>query len=277
MRKTFRYYIDDSGSPNPDHEFEPQNHALNWFALGGIVIDEANTNLAEDRIMEFRRAWPQLGGSPLHSYKIRNKQESFRWLADAGDDAKRFMADLSSLMMELPYYALACVVHRPGYNERYRGMYGDGRWSMCKTAFNIGVDRAAKYARMNGARLRVYVEHSNKDVNAKIKGYYEGLMREGLPFNQGSSAKYGPLTAEEFKSTLVEFQTKPKDTKLMQIADLALWPVCQGGYNPGHRAYREMQENGKLLDSLCGEGGPLYGVKYSCFEAADPEKQKPPA
>lgn len=276
MRKTYRYYIDDSGSPNPDHKPGASEY-LDWFALGGIVFDEANKNMAEDRILQFRSAWPQLAEFPLHSYEIRNKTGNFRWLADDDEVSNCFMSDVTKLMTELPYYALACVVHRPGYNERYRETYGNKRWSMCKTAFTIGVERAAKFAKQNAARLRVFVEHSNKDVHSKMKGYYEGLKQEGLPFNQGSSAKYTPLTAPDFEQTLLEFQIKPKITKLMQIADLALWPVCQGGYDPSHRAYRDMKENGKLLDSQCGESSEIHGVKYSCFEKRNPEKQKPPA
>ena len=146
---------------------------------------------------------------------------------------------------------------------------------MCKTAFNIGVERAAKYARHNGARLRVYVEKSNREVDARMDGYYKSLMRDGLPFDEAGSARYQPLTADQFKSTLVEFQVKPKITKLMQIADLALWPVCQGGYNRAHRAYRDLYENGKILDSLCTKDSPIFGVKYSCFELQAPKNESP--
>lgn len=276
MRKCFRFYVDDSGSPNPNHESKPQNHSLDWFALGGILIDEDHLSDAEARYQTFRDRWPELGGAPLHSYEIRNRSGAFRWLDDSKSTWQRFMDDTTSLMLDLNYYGLACVVDRPGYNVRYKGVYGDRRWLMCKTAFTISVERAAKYARHHNARLRVHVERSNKDVERKLRGYYDELRTNGLPFDKESSAKYTPLSADQLKETLFEFQLKPKATRLMQIADLALWPMCQGGYDPGHRSYQVLKKSGKLLDAVCNTTDDLHGIKYSCFESSGLEKQKPP-
>ena len=52
---------------------------------------------------------------------------------------------------------LACVVDRPGYDARYREKYGRRQWHLCQTAFSIVVERAAKYARDSGRKLRVNV------------------------------------------------------------------------------------------------------------------------
>lgn len=276
MRKCFRFYVDDSGSPNPDHITKPQNHSLDWFALGGILIDEALQEQAEAEISAFRKRWPQIGEAPLHSYDIRNRSGAFHWMEEDAEARARFIKDLTDLMVELPYYALAGVVHRPGYNERYQGKYGKSRWMMCRTAFTIGVERAAKFARYNGARLRVYVERSDKRRETVLRGYYQDMASNGLPFSD-NSAKYAPMSASELQETLVEFQFKPKQSALMQIADLALWPVCQGGYDRDHRPYRVLRKQGKLLDAVCHAENGLHGVKYSCFDGVESKKQKPPA
>lgn len=266
MNKTFRYYMDDSGSPNPDHVAPPQNHSLDWFALGGILIEEARQKEAEEQIRVFREKWPQISDAPLHSYEIRNRSGAFRWLKERSAWS-RFMRDLTKLMVDLPYHAIAAVVHRPGYNARYSVKYGRDRWMMCKTAFAISVERAAKFARHHNARLRVYVERSSPDREQLLRSYYEALKVDGLPFDERDSAKYHPLSASELRQTLFEFQLKPKQSALMQIADLALWPVCQGGYDATHRPYQVLCKAEKLLESVCPEGSGLFGTKYSCFDA----------
>jgi hypothetical protein len=157
-------------------------------------------------------------------------------------------------------------VDRPGYNKKYLTEYGPRRWMLCRTAFKIAVERAAKFARSEGARLRVYVEQSDKPNEGRLKGYFDSLRQEGLPFKQETSAKYGPLSATELKETLLEFGVKDKTSITMQIADLALWPVCHGKYHPDNLSLVALSESGKLLDARCNVDNGLLGIKYSCFE-----------
>ena len=52
----------------------------------------------------------------------------------------------------------------------------------------------------------------------------------------------------------------------MQIADLVLWPVCKGGYDPADRVYAFLKKEKKLLDCVCTSTNGLLGTKYYCFE-----------
>jgi hypothetical protein len=70
---------------------------------------------------------------------------------------------------------------------------------------------------------------------------------------------------------LLEFRVKAKDSIPMQIADLALWPVCKGKYQPDNLSLIALAHAGKLLDSRCTEDNGLHGIKYSCFDP--PETQ----
>ena len=268
MPKFYRFYMDDSGSPNPDHS--PNDSASkvpDFFALGGILIDESHVDAAKVLIKNFREKWPQLNGVPLHSYEIRNSTQGFRWVASLSDVEKaRFFSDLNQLMLDIPYFAHASVIDRAGYNERYAEMYGADRWMMCKTAFCIAVERAAKFARHQDAKLRVYVERSTKKQEEILRSYYDEMRSKGLPFCGDGSKGYSPMTPDDLAETLYEFQFKPKQSELMQIADLALWPVCQGGYNPNHRSFEALRAHGKLLDAACQPGCDLFGIKYSCFK-----------
>lgn len=50
------------------------------------------------------------------------------------------------LMRDAPVIGLACVIDWPGYNKRYAEKYAENRWMLCKTAFSVVVERAAKFA-----------------------------------------------------------------------------------------------------------------------------------
>ncbi len=272
--REFLFYMDDSGSRKPDRHPNATPDEPNWFALGGVIIDAADKQIVEDKFLALHARWPQLGGVPLHSYDIRHKAGDFFWLqkADASTQGA-FYGALSDLMVSSPITAAACVVDRPGYNARYQHVYGDQRWQLCKTAFTIAVERAAKFARNRGARLRVLVERSDKATEQALKGYYDAMRAGGQPFDPQTSVSYEPLCATDLAQTLMEFKVKTKKSRLMQLADLALWPVCMGGYNPKQRNYVELKQAGRLLDAYCPGQEARLGIKYSCFAA--PEKQKP--
>lgn len=267
MHAEYHFYMDDSGSRDPDRARGIDSKGPDWFALGGLLIDAEDESAAKEAISAFRLRWPQMEDQPLRSYDIRNKTGRFRWLTTLpAEQYRAFMSELTQLIVDLPIYVLACVIDRPGYNRRYVDNYGPRRWKLCRTAFNIAVERAAKVAIHNGARLRVYAERSDKPTEAQLKSYFDDMRRVGLPFDATNSEKYRPLSADQLHSTLFEFRIKTKESLLMQFADLVLWPVCHGGYDRSHRAYAELSKAGKLVDALCTADNGLQGTKYSCFD-----------
>lgn len=263
------FYMDDSGSRDPDRKPDLQNKEPDWFALGGLIVDVTQKAAVEDRIDNFRAKWDQVGEAPLRSYNIRNRNGGFGWLGGLTKEIQNeFYGDLTQLIIESPIVVLACVVHRPGYNARYLAQYRQRRWSLCKTAFNIAVERAAKFALHHEARMRVFVERSDIKTESRMKSYFDDMRSKGLPFNESNSAKYRPLTNVQLKSALLEFGVRTKSSKLMQLADLVLWPACRGGYDTNDRNYKALKDNHKLLDMLCTEENGLQGIKYSCFPTA---------
>jgi hypothetical protein len=172
------------------------------------------------------------------------------------------------LLKSAPVVGLACVIDRPGYNARYGEKYGG--WSLCKSAFTISVERAAKYARSIGCRLRVCPERCNKTEDGMIKSYYEALKEEGPPFDATRSEKYRPLTGAELRETLYELEPKRKTSPMAQFADLYLWPMCMGGYNAGCVPYKRLVEDGKLIEvGMPADDIPMLGTKYYCFDAVE--------
>jgi hypothetical protein len=209
--------------------------------------------------------------APIHSVEIRGKTKEFLWLRGLQkEEQDTFFEELYQLMRTAPVVGLACVIDRPGYNDRYREKYGDQRWMLCKTAFNIAVERAAKFARGIGYRLRVAPERCNKAEDGLLSRYYYDLKTVGMPFATSTSDKYGPLSAEQFGETLYEFKPKHKTSPMAQVADLYLWPLCMGGYHMTNRPYQRLLGDGKLIEcSLPFPDWPKLGTKYSCFEGVE--------
>jgi hypothetical protein len=263
----WRFYMDDSGSRDPDRSRTTDPQLVDWFGMGGILVREDDVPALEKEVSDFRARWPY-PSAPLHSWEIRTRKQGFAWLrATSAAKQRRFIEELTDLMCSLPILVHATVVDRPGYNRRYLQEYGPRRWSLCRTAFKIAVERAAKFARSEGARLRVYVEQSDRPGEKRLKDYFDSLRRDGLPFDRKTSAKYAPMTATELKATLLEFKVKTKGSLPMQIADLALWPVCHGKYHPDNLALAALTKSGRLLDAKCSESNALLGIKYSCFDS----------
>lgn len=262
------FYVDDSGTRHPDHKPNLAKHGNDWFALGGILIDDEQKDLAESLIDDFRASWPQMGGNPLHSWEIRGCHENFAWLGKDLAIKASFLQELEALLFALPVTGLACVIDRPGYNKRYAEKYGRARWMLCKTAFAIAVERAVKYAQSRDRKLRVYLEKSSKAEDATVKSYYGALKENGHCFDSATSAKYDPATYVDYQKTLYEFRTKAKSSRLMQIADLYLWPICMSGYSKDNFAYRRLVDAGKLIECvLSSDDVPVLGSKYSCFDS----------
>jgi hypothetical protein len=266
MPRVLQFYLDDSGTRHPDHN--PGNraaHLRDWFALGGVLINEEDEDAALKLYGTFCSRWGIY--DPLHSVEIRGKTGKFHWLSQLSECEKlRFYEELYQMMRKAPLTGLACVIDRPGYNTRYREKYGPERWLLCKTAFAVVVERAAKEAIRTERKLRIMPEKCNKREDRLLKRYYEDLRTSGMPFSTDTSTKYAPLTAHQLHSTLHEFRVKEKTSPLAQFADLYLWPICMGGYNAENRPYSRLMADGKLIEAkLPKEEWTSRGSKYSCF------------
>jgi Protein of unknown function (DUF3800) len=267
MKRIMNFYMDDSGTRHPDHKAHRTAHGNDWFSLGGIIIRAEHEAKARDLHRAFCDKWNI--DYPLHSVDIRARSKRFFWLRDLDKRALgEFLESLSELAISMPVIGVACVIDRPGYNARYREKYGRQRWSLCKTAFCVAVERATKYALTHGYKLRVLPEKCNKKDDEKLRGYYTELRKQGQPFSAESSAKYGPLESGDFHDSLYEFRVKDKKSPMAQIADLYLWPMCMGGYDPCNKPYQLLLQKGKLIDGILErKKRAVWGIKYSCFDS----------
>jgi hypothetical protein len=262
-------YVDDSGTRHPDHKAAGGFEGFDWFGLGGFLVNEEDEDPIRSRYDAFRAEWAGRVAIevPLHSHKIRQGIGAFGWLRSEPREASRFLGGLAALIEDIPIRCTACVIDRPGHRARYSATYGpEQRWSLCRTAFSVLLERASKVAAKEGRRLRVYVEESDKKTDANMRRYYDELRANGQPFNAATMARYEPLDAEAFRATLYDLKFKRKTSALMQLADLSLYPVCRAGYDARGRDY-QMLARKKLIDCfLAPEETERVGIKYSCFE-----------
>lgn len=268
MPDPLHLYVDDSGNRNPDTR-PGQNTTPRWFGLGGILIRESEERSVRESMAQLRGRWTHyIGDAPLHSYKIRQQKGSFGWMQTDPEAGQTFVTELSDLISAAPILCTACVIDRPGYMARYLPKYDVAqRWKLCKTAFSVLLERVAKYAKLSGSKVRVFVERSDKITDGLMRTYYDDLRMTGMPFDQTSMAGYGPLDPTSFRETLYDFKPKDKTSSLMQLADLCLFPMCRAGYDRSGRDYIALRTAGKLLDQVLAPGDvPTLGIKYSCFD-----------
>lgn len=267
MPITLNLYLDDSGTRHPTRNpGKRAEHGYDWFALGGILSRSDEEHISRGNHRTFCDSWKI--EAPLHSSEIRSQNENFDWIRGLSQSEKaRFYEELYCLMRDSPVTGIACTIDRPGYNCRYLEMYQKQPWQLCKTAFSVVVERAAKYAKSQGLRLRVHPERCNKPEDRNLKAYYDELKSAGMPFSANSSGKYAPLTSAEFGDILYEFSPKDKASPMSQFADLFLWPICMGGYHATNRPYKRLMEDGKLIECLLDNADlATMGSKYSCFD-----------
>ncbi len=275
MTNLYHLYIDDSGTRHPDRKpGKKPAHGHDYFALGGLLIKKEDENSARENHKLFCERWGIV--EPLHSSEIRAQSNNFSFIGKLETPQKDiFYEELYNLMKDIPVLGIACVIDRPGYNDRYLARYGRQRWDLCKTAFSICVERAAKFAALNNSRLKVFPERSDPSSDKKLKEYYDSLRKDGLPFDPGNSDKYTPLKSTDLHTTLCEFKTKHKSSPMAQFADLYLWPICMGGYDPDNRPYKRLIQDGKLINCvISAEQKEKMGIKYSCWELAEKTKAR---
>ena len=274
MVDSFCLYIDDSGTRHPDKKVgRVPKHGHDWFALGGVLLRESEEEKFRAQHQVFCNEWDI--SEPLHSSEIRARAGKFSFIGRLSKaDQEKFYEELYHLMAQFTGIGIACVIDRPGYKARYAKQYPEEKkWLLCKSAFSIVVERAAKFAASHSAKLRVYAEKSDRKTDARLKGYYDELRLDGMPFDTSNSEQYDPMGQGGLRGVLYDFKTKNKTSALTQLADLYLWPMCIGGYDRENRPYARLISDQKLIDCHLAPGqlGTL-GVKYYCFDS--PEKTK---
>lgn len=268
MPKILHLYMDDSGTRHPDRNVNLSSGKPDWFGLGGVLVREEDEETCRKVHETFCARWSL--SRPLHSDEIRNYKGDFGQFRVDRERRDRFFEDLETTLLALPVIGIACVIDRPGYHRRYHARYGKAKWSLCRSAFEICVERAAKFARSEDRKLNVHVERSDRKTDRAIQEYFRRLKGQGHSFDGQNAAKYSPLEQVQFDDVLYDFRLKDKSSQLMQFADLYLYPMCKGGYPRCYIPYERLKDGRKLIDAHVHEAS-VCGIKYYCFDGFYPK------
>lgn len=265
-RNHYILFVDDSGSRYPDHTIV-SGKELDCFALGGVLIHEKDIPLILNQYKNFCLKWNIK--APLHSYEIRNATDNFAWIGKSHESKEKFWSEVGQFLVNLPVLGFAAVVDRVGYNSKFKDVYENQRWMMCKTAFAVLVERAAKYVTDQNATFEIFFEGSTAKENNLLVSYGKAFKEVGLPFSSNTSAKYRPLDASDFKKVLLGKPRRGyKSNPLLQIADMYLFPMIARKYlGVEYLPWKAAFDNKRVIDAVVAEEqwGEL-GIKYSCFQ-----------
>jgi hypothetical protein len=261
-------YVDETGPRHPDRAAVPTKHGNDWFAMGGVLIRAEDEAAAKTSLANFKKQWPQIT-APLHLTDMRSEKKKFAWIGRLkAEDRDRFWSGYRTFLATLPVAGTACVIDRPGYVARgYGKRSGDSKWLLCRSAFDIVVERSAKLAKQQGRRLKIFYEMADPSTNQMIENYFYNIKENGLGFDAATSAKYLPLIQEDFRHLLLDIEGKDKTNRLMQVADSYIYAIARGSYERKFNLYRRLAEAGRLVTSQVDpKFAGILGVKTYCFQ-----------
>lgn len=265
MPRPFTLYLDETGNRLPDKKSDKSREGRDWFGFGGILIRGEDNDHVRSLVSDFSDRW-QLR-HPLHMTDMLAEKKGFAWLGKRTQKERDdFWQGWTQVLCAPPVIGIGCVVNRPGYVARgYLEKYKD-KWLLCRSAFDITVERAAKIARLEGRKLHVVFEQ-DPAMNETVTGYFHNLKANGLAFDAKNSGKYGPLTKDEFAETLGRIQHKPKSHYVLQMADSYIYAICRYRFDRKFPLYRSLRDHKRIADfALPQECLPHLGVKYYCFD-----------
>lgn len=277
MPPPLRLYFDDTGSKHPDKKSDESRRGRDWFGLGGYIVREEDVDAARAAHDAIVKKWGVR--NPFHMTDMLAEKKHFAWLGRLKqEDNDRFWRDYKDFLCGLPVIGTACIIDRPGYVARgYLEKHGSNKWLLCRSAFDILVERSVKYARSQGRKLDIICE-SDTGANETIRRYFRNLKANGLGFNQQTSEKYKPLSQEDFAATLGTLEWKGKPHPMVQIADSFIYTIARGRYEQKWHIYRRLRDAKRISTFAFStkEEVAAMGVKYYCFELHDagPENKK---
>jgi hypothetical protein len=263
---TLTYYMDETGNRQPDKRSDASRAGRDWFGLGGYIVSSDDEAAVKQSYEDFCARWDVR--SPLHLTDMMAEKKNFAWIGRLSQrERDTFWSEYKSFLSGLPVVGSACIIDRPGYVARgYLEKHPNTKWLLCRSAFDITVERAVKYATARGMKLNIVFE-SDVAINDTVKGYFTNLKANGLEFDGTNSAKYQPLATEHFSDTLLDAKWKTKSSRMLQIADSYIYAIARGRYDKKFDMYRELRDARKIMNFALDSAEDItaMGVKYYCF------------
>lgn len=111
------------------------------------------------------------------------------------------------------------------------------------------------------------VFESDVAINETVKVYFANLKENGLAFDGANSAKYEPLTKEQFANTLGTIEYKTKTSRMLQIADSYIYAIARQKYDRGFGVFRHLRDTRRIINFALEDAERIkaMGIKYYCY------------
>lgn len=186
------FFMDDFGTRTlcKPGDTLPMKPDVFSFGLGGIIVPSEAVQELSEKVKALCRRWKV---PALHGNKIRAGKGKFGFVKKDAARRQTFLAELEAVIIDKRITAHACVICRPGYRDRYFERHAEpSRWQMSRTAFDIAVERAAKFAMTRDRRLSVVYERSGEREDRLLEAYFRGLLARGTEFDPGNASRHRP-------------------------------------------------------------------------------------
>lgn len=236
-------FLDECGN----HEMESIDRDFPLFLLSGIIIERkvyAETVIPAMAQLKLRY-WNHEGVN-LHSRDIRKAHGPFNFLLKA-ELRDSFMAELSSLMQELPYSVFISAIRKDAHLKRY-GALAKNPYEL---ALEFTMERMRHFMNRKGIdELPFVAEARGKNEDQSLERVFYRILNEGT--QQMPVGNFRSL-----KCSLV-FRRKYDNIAGIQLADLCAHPCARHILNPAHgnRAFPIIQS--KLYNSNGVSGWKLF-------------------
>ncbi len=200
-------FLDESGDSNL-RAIDPY---YPLFVLGGVIVDYKDLEYNADKIRDFKIKYFGTDKVILHTKEITRREGAFHIL-NKKITMNDFYKDLNTLMTELKYKCIACIVDKKKHIEKYKDLALD----VYEYSLHILIERFI-YQIKNKEIGMIKAEARGKIDDKQIQLAYERIQNKGTFF----------VKAEEIKQKIDSFKIHKKNENLngLQIADLIITPI----------------------------------------------------
>lgn len=234
-------YLDESG----DHNLKNIDPRYPVFVLGGVIVDRTYARtVIDDRLRELKRHFFGREDIVLHTAEITRWKNDFAFMKHDEELKHRFIAALTTMMDDLDYQVVACVIDKSAYVARYGDSDDIYRYSL-----SLLVERFCYEIGNVPDGGMIYAETRRPDLDHGLNVTWEQIRRHGLRF-----AGHAKLDTR-----IIDLALKDKRLNVagLQLADLVVSPIgrkmlgkpSQGDWEVVERKFRRRQGSDSYLGS----------------------------
>lgn len=202
-------FLDESG----DHSLQVIDNQYPLFVLGGVIADVgyAKGEMTE-RLSDFKRKLLGTDQLILHTADMVRNRNGFEALAHP-EFRGRFYAGLNSLLAELQYQIVACVIRKDVHLQRY----GDLARDPYHFALEVLVERLCYEVGDNPRAGMIVAERRNRFLDRQLRLAWLTLKAGGTRFVQAVQV------ARRIRGMVI--RGKEDNIAGLQVADLVVTPI----------------------------------------------------